>query len=172
MQCFKINFGLTIFCFSMFQKRKYDDSESDSGSDYRPRRSRRERKVIYDDDFVIDGSGSEEIEPKSKGKNEDSWEDDASESEEYYGSEDDRKKRRKKATSSNKAKAKPRKKPQVKKKKKRVLDSDDEEESEDEDFETKDRKKRHMSKGEVTRQTRGVALRFDDEEEGYSDDDI
>ena len=69
-----------------------------------------------------------------------------------------------------KRKRAPVQKKKPKKKKLVVSDSDD---SEDSDFETKDRKKRHMAKGEVSRQTRGVSLNYqwDENEKEYSDDD-
>ena len=54
----------------------------------------------------------------------------------------------------------------------------DDDDSEDSDFETKDRKRRHMAKEKVERETRGVQLKkfeVDSEEEFknrvYSDDD-
>merc|ERR1711936_1259401 len=77
-------------------------------------------------------------------------------------------------------KAAPKRKPAKKKpakKKKRFVASDDDD-SEDSDFETKDRKRRHMAKEKVERETRGVQLKkfeVDSEEEFknrvYSDDD-
>ena len=147
---------------------------SDSGSDYKPRRSRRERKVIYDDDFVIDGSGSEDEVENKKGvqSRDESW---GSESESDESVEQEKKKKK---APVKKAPAPRKKKPakKAKKVKKRILDSDEEEEeepedTEDSDFETKSRKKRHGAKGDVARTTRGVGLKYDDEDARYSDDD-
>ena len=146
------------------KKHKKKSRYSGSDSDYAPRRSTRTRKVLYDDDFVIDGSGSEvEKEPTY----EESWGSET-ESDEDYG------KRKKKSGggggSSKKRSSAPKKKSAGKKKSRRYSDDEDEiwEASEDSDFETKSRKKRHTAKvGDgSSRSMRGVKnVVYDDDEE-------
>merc|ERR1711879_155409 len=71
---------------SDFQISESEQSEVDSGSDYKPRRSRRERGVLYDEDFVFDGSGSEdETKRKDKTYRDESFESEPTESDESYG---------------------------------------------------------------------------------------
>merc|ERR1712079_146497 len=128
-----------------------------------------------------DGPGSEdEIKRKDKTYRDGSFESEPRESDESYGKKKKRKPTfgRKKPAARKKAapKRKPAKKKPAKKKKRFVASDDDD--SEDSDFETKDRKRRHMAKEKVERETRGVQLKkfeVDSEEEFknrvYSDDD-
>merc|ERR1712203_1334165 len=145
------------------KKRGGSSEGSDSGSDYQPRKSRRARKVVYDD-FVTDGDGSETEEEKTvkkatRGKHgrDSEWDSEPSESDSDYG-----KKKKKPAARRPPPKRKPAKKKPAKKKVKKEGSDDD---SEDSDFETAARKRTHKKKivaeaeaSKVDRETRGVML--------------